>query len=711
MATTGSRTWIQNQHSETRQAAALKTKTRRSCADAAAARTKLMPVSGPTDATAAWTTKRMKERESEFTRQSTATVFCGTWNVNGQKPGVSLDTWLCSGPPADVYCIGFQELDLSASALVLGDTSQAVPWENAISYTLKRIGDYVLIMMKQLVGVLLCVYIKRDHLGQVSDLQSGLAATGIMGVMGNKGGVAARFRICDSSFCVVNSHLNAHSENVLRRNQDFHDIARNILFEGDGGTYTVYDHDFLFWIGDLNYRIDGDDADVRAKITAGNYAALLEADQLKNQMKRGLSFEGFFEAPIKFAPTYKYDKNSTNYDTSEKVRTPAWCDRVLWKTPEPENVQILSYSRHEILSSDHRPVSALFSIRIKTIIPDARSRVYQELLKKLDTMENECMPDIQLSENSITYGNVHYMVPQTRVVTLRNSGQVMARWRFIPKNYERTVHKTWLQIAPITGIVMPGEGTEIKLTVSVDSRSAPALNNGKEKLEDILVLHLENGKDFFVSLSGNYMRSSFGMSLERLLLYPRPVRSSHPVAEGSEEALSIPKELWRIVDWIYRNGMEEPELFMQAGSSGMEEIRECLDTGDSFNGKQFNVHSMADTMIRFLESLTEPVIPVGLYNMCLDASFSYLQCKTIVGTHLNAVHFNVFYYIMSFLREVLKFSEKNNLTPERLSVLFSSVILRRDPAQTGADTAASLKKKASFIFNFLVDGQREPPFM
>ena len=46
-------------------------------------------------------------------------------------------------------------------------------------------------------------------------------------------------------------------------------------------------------------------------------------------------FRAFIEGKIAFAPTYKYDLFSEDYDTSEKLRIPAWTDRVLWRRRKP----------------------------------------------------------------------------------------------------------------------------------------------------------------------------------------------------------------------------------------------------------------------------------------------------------------------------------------------------------------------------------------
>ena len=59
---------------------------------------------------------------------------------------------------------------------------------------------------------------------------------------------------------------------------------------------------------------------------------------------------------------------------------------------------------------------------------------------------------------------------------------------------------------------MAGSTLQVRLTVHVDKESAGAMNSGDEKLEDILVLHLEGGKDFFVSFLHTTFRQT-GQSL------------------------------------------------------------------------------------------------------------------------------------------------------------------------------------------------------
>ena len=109
-------------------------------------------------------------------------------------------------------------------------------------------------------------------------MQCSSVSTGIMGLVANKGAVAIRFKCLDSYFCIVNSHLAADQNNTDRRNQDFADQVSRLYFpdafnissvpwvprlsetqykviitgSGSPGNLSVFDCDFLFWLGILN---------------------------------------------------------------------------------------------------------------------------------------------------------------------------------------------------------------------------------------------------------------------------------------------------------------------------------------------------------------------------------------------------------------------------------------------------------------------------
>ena len=55
----------------------------------------------------------------------------------------------------------------------------------------------------------------------VSNVEVGHKATGLGGVVGNKGAVAVSLRLRDTALCFVNAHLAARPERVEERNGNF----------------------------------------------------------------------------------------------------------------------------------------------------------------------------------------------------------------------------------------------------------------------------------------------------------------------------------------------------------------------------------------------------------------------------------------------------------------------------------------------------------
>lgn len=168
------------------------------------------------------------------------------------------------------------------------------------------------------------------------------------------------------------------------------------------------------------------------------------------------AFSVFEEGIIRFPPTYKYDPGTGTFDTSEKKRTPSWCDRILWRKNDP--TALLRYrTAMQLVTSDHKPVSALLSMKIKLADKTKRSQVYLNILRELDKFENESLPDVVISSNHLDFGDVYYSKPVTKYIVIENVGHVIAQFRFVPKLDDTHLCAPWAWINPPTSMLLPGK--------------------------------------------------------------------------------------------------------------------------------------------------------------------------------------------------------------------------------------------------------------
>ncbi|TYJ46869.1 hypothetical protein E1A91_A02G148700v1 [Gossypium mustelinum] len=235
--------------------------------------------------------------------------------------------------------------------------------------------NYRLIASKQMVGLFLSVWARKELVPYISHVRVCSVGRGIMKRLGNKGCIAVSISLHQTSFCFVCSHLASGEKegDEIKRNADVSEILKGIQFPiicktpNHLAPEKIIEHDRVIWLGDLNYRVALSYETTKSLLEDNNWDTLLEKDQLNMEREAGRVFDGFKEGRILFAPTYKYSQNSDSYagengKSKKKRRTPAWCDRILWRG---SGIEQLSYIRGETRFSDHRPVSSLFSVEVQ----------------------------------------------------------------------------------------------------------------------------------------------------------------------------------------------------------------------------------------------------------------------------------------------------------------------------------------------------------
>ncbi|KAJ9642939.1 hypothetical protein H2199_004461 [Coniosporium tulheliwenetii] len=474
-------------------------------------------------------------------------------------------------------------------------------------------------------------------------------------------------------------------------------------------------------------------------------SSLLPHDELHQQQKaRKAFYDGWREGPIQFLPTYKYDRGSVGvFDSSEKRRTPSWCDRILYRTrrdklayenrlreeeaarkrdeemkakgmdeasededvlfdynPETDgdeydeyadaesdvvitkdgfedSIHLEYYTAHQrVLSSDHKPLDAVFRLKYDAVVPELKARIHQEVARELDRAENEGRPVITLivddSKGSdsgdviddddahfegVNFRSVRYAQPKRRSITIANTGRVPATIGFVDRpvgaGQSGGPTPSYLKVefdrepdaktkdhdfaAQDAYTLEPGEAVNVTLTLQVkDVQLIRDLNSGAKTLDDILVLRVKDGRDHFLPIHGKWLETSFGRSIDKLIRIPeggirrlqhQKPKSSNCVDDTAPVKWSAPRELFRltecveelvervVAEWDMVNCQEGPRREkMKLG------VYEAIDCDTSFDAA-FEAETpalqrleiLAEVLLEFLSSMEDGIITAHLW--------------------------------------------------------------------------------------------------
>ncbi|KAJ1979642.1 hypothetical protein H4R35_001435 [Dimargaris xerosporica] len=284
---------------------------------------------------------------------------------------------------------------------------------------------YSLRLRHHYAGMLLFVY-ALDSLVTLDTVQINHVGCG-PGYVGLKGaiGISMTVRLAKppliTTVCAIAAHLTPHEHLARQRNYNYLAIIKRLVFQRNYRTtakhprksthlnlptlalqwhfdpveyMTVFDHDYVLFMGDLNYRVTKNlGRNLAVPLDPDDHDVLLQHDELSHERALNHCFQGFDEAPITFSPTYKFTTGCNVYVF--RKRNPSWCDRILYwsrktcstahRSPKsrllspmptldssppvpalpqhafPLGIAPLRYTGHfDYLCSDHRPVSGLY---------------------------------------------------------------------------------------------------------------------------------------------------------------------------------------------------------------------------------------------------------------------------------------------------------------------------------------------------------------
>jgi phosphatidylinositol-bisphosphatase len=290
-------------------------------------------------------------------------------------------------------------------------------------------------------------------------------------------------------------------------------------------------------------------------------------------------------------------KKSSEYEEYDEVET-EMTEAVITKDGPVDKIHQELYTSHQrVLSSDHKPLNAIFTLEYDAVVPELKAYIHQEVARELDRAENEGRPGVTLvvdhsmydnpsaarresmgASSGIDFGDVAYLHRKIRSLTIANTGQVAATFAFVDRpsatGEEDQIGPDWLSVCFVDSDIdkdehilkdmkrevtlEPGDAVNATLELFIDNLAmVKDLNDGKVKIDDVLVLRVTGGRDHFIPLHGSWLQSCLSRSIDQLIRVPeggvRALVPSHDgsgtyVNRGQEVCWSAPRELFKLTE-------------------------------------------------------------------------------------------------------------------------------------------------------------------
>ena len=306
----------------------------------------------------------------------------------------------------------------------------------------------------------------------------------------------------------------------------------------------------------------------RTRKSKMDYENMLVDEQHAQKKDEDMKAQGMEQAADDESMLFEYDPEADaedDIDHEYEVESDSQSGQVITKSGYQDVIMLEHYVSHQrVLSSDHKPLEAIFKLEYDAVMPELKAKIHQEVVRDLDRAENEGRPSVSLvidgnpdasrpDLDGVNFGDVCYEEKIQRSFTIANTGRTTAEFGLVTKpagdKQDMSPTPIWLSAdfqlstessndpgalhigLPPKGVdwcqdlskifsLEPGSACTVKLILSVQTTElARALNEG-QSLEDILILRIKDGRDHFIPVRGSWKPSVFGEPVHMLVRIP-----------------------------------------------------------------------------------------------------------------------------------------------------------------------------------------------